>query len=750
MAINSTSVVQVATITVTPVTACVGSTNTPITFTITVNPDVAGVITGAPVTDICHGQGAIVTLNLQGTGLFSGVLNLSVIAGTGGPTTVSFINVPAGIIGIPIPPGSLENFSAPVTTYRITLLSLTDGSGCPVTLGGSVDINVYPQTSLSVSNGPGTVCPGSAVSFNVTSAQGGAFNWQAHDGFSVIASGINVAFGTTAVNYITNTCPYNKTLTFTFTPSGGNCPGGSSITRTVLVQDLLAPTITVNTALQNTTIACTNTAAIAAARNYVPSATDNCDISPTITEVETFAANCSSTGTYTTVFTVTDDCGNTATVTQVITVTDTTPPVIGVIAPQTLNTGNCTGVIPDYISLLGLVLITTDCGPVNFQQLAPYAPGTSLTGLSGTITIVIQVTDGCGNQSTRSFTVTLVNQGGATISCPANINVPANTAGCKASVQTPNPVVTGNCGTTTLQWTITGATSGSGTGNLGTFLFNTGTSVVTYVVTDGSANTASCSYTVIVTNVAAGAISGTATVQQSGVTTSPVTFTGSGGQSPYTFMYTINGVPQPAISSVGNSVIINQSNAAVGSFAYQLTAVMDANGCGGTLIPITTATITVVATGVPDLVIIPVQSSSQIAPGGTIQEVFTIRNIGTGPTTGPVTFTVNRFAPGSGLTASLNTALSVNIGFDNFTLHNNNEAGWSVVTTASTFTFTYTGVIAAGVAGSKNVGVTVTRGGPPIQGANGMTNQTATIPGGTGGGESPTSNNSATVTIVKN
>ena len=594
-----------------------------------------------------------------------------------------------------------------------------------------------------------------------------------------------------------------------------------------------------------------------------------------------------------------------------ITVTDTAPPVIGNIAPQTLG---CTGTIPNYITLLNLAGITTDCAPgVTFQQLPPYAPGTPVAGLSGTITIVIEATDACGNKSTRSFTVTLtpgaptavcksssptifvnlsangtatitpalidggsfsncssitlsvspstftcanigvntvtltvtdgqgntaqcttsvtvrdvtpptltacpqnitvtggpnctgtatwtpptatdncgnatvtgthtpgqsfpagtttvtytatdgsgnsvscsftvtvIGSGGAmAITCPGNINVNTNTTLCRASVQSPNPTITGNCGAV-LTWTITGATNSSGTGNLGTFLFNVGTSLVTYRVTDGLGNSVTCSYTVVVSNAVTGAISGTATAQQNAMTTSPVTFTGSGGQAPYTFTYTVNGTPQPPITSVGNSVVVSQSNAVVGTFAYQLTGVTDANGCAGALSPPTTATITVVVAGVPDLIVIPVQSSSQIGPGGTIQEVFAIRNIGSGPTTGPVTFTVNRFAPGSGLTATINTALSVNIGFDNFTLHNNTEAGWSVVTTASTFTFTYTGVIATGLAGAKNVGITVTRGTGANAGSNGTSNQTATIPGGTGGGESPTSNNSASVTIVKN
>ena len=916
IAINNTGIAQVATIIVTPsfTNAGVTCTGTPKTFTIKVNPNLTGTIIGASNNQICSGQGASMNINLGGTPNFSGVVNIAVISGVGSPSTLLFNTNMVGASAVAIPAGNLVNNTGSIVTYQVSWLALADATGCPETTTGFVNISVLPTAiTLNVSPGPGTLCPGTPISFDVTSPSGGTFSWEAHDGTSVIAGASNVPYGINAVSYAAAPCPYNKVLTFTFTPSNvvPACPGGGSVTRTVLVQDLTPPNFTVNAALQNTTIECNNTAAITAARNYTPTASDNCDSSPTVTETETVVTGCGGSRTYTTIFTATDDCGNiSSTSTQVITVTDTAPPVIGNIAPQTLG---CTGVIPNYITLLNLAAITTDCAPgVTFQQLPPYAPGTPVAGLSGTITIVIEATDACGNKSTKTFTVTLTpgaptavcksssptifvnlsangtatitpalidggsfsncssitlsvspstftcanigvnavtltvtdgagntaqcttnvtvrditppsmtacpsnitiaggagcnatatwtpptatdncgatvtgthtpgqtfpagtttvvyiatdasgnsvtcsftvtvtGSGGAlAITCPGSINVNTNTTLCRASVATPNPMVTGNCGAA-IQWTVSGATTGSGSGNLGTFIFNVGTSQVTYVATDGLGNSVTCSYLVIVTNAVAGSIGGTTTVQQSAVTTSPVTFTGSGGQSPYTFNYAINGVPQPPLTSVGNSIGVQQSNAVLGTFAYQLTGVTDANGCAGTLTPPTTATITVVVAGVPDLIVIPVQSSSQIGPGGTIQEVFAIRNIGSGPTTGPVTFTVNRFAPGSGLTATINTALSVNIGFDNFTLHNNTEAGWSVVTTASTFTFTYTGVIATGLTGAKNVGITVTRGTGANAGSNGTSNQTATIPGGTGGGESPTSNNSASVTIIKN
>lgn len=58
-----------------------------------------------------------------------------------------------------------------------------------------------------------------------------------------------------------------------------------------------------------------------------------------------------------------------------------------------------------------------------------------------------------------------------------------------------------------------------------------------------------------------------------------ITFTGSNGQTPYTFYYSINGgVTQSISTSVGNSVSLNVPTTAAGSFNYHLTQVIDNSG----------------------------------------------------------------------------------------------------------------------------------------------------------------------------
>jgi len=58
-----------------------------------------------------------------------------------------------------------------------------------------------------------------------------------------------------------------------------------------------------------------------------------------------------------------------------------------------------------------------------------------------------------------------------------------------------------------------------------------------------------------------------------------ITFTGSNGQTPYTFNYTINGGATQTIStSVGNSVSLTVPTTVAGSFNYHLTQVIDNSG----------------------------------------------------------------------------------------------------------------------------------------------------------------------------
>jgi hypothetical protein len=172
--------------------------------------------------------------------------------------------------------------------------------------------------------------------------------------------------------------------------------------------------------------------------------------------------------------------------------------------------------------------------------------------------------------------------------------------------------------------------------------------------------------------------------------------------------------------------------------------VTDANGCPGAINPPNTAVITV-ATGTPDLTSSQLFTTTQITAGGIIDEVVAVRNVGTVATSAPIAFSITTYAPITGLTATSSTNATITIGFTTYTLDNLN---WTF--NAGTGIFTSNAGIFINPGQTKYIGVRISRGSSPSQGANGSVNHTITIPGGTGGGETPASNNSISNSLLKN
>lgn len=155
------------------------------------------------------------------------------------------------------------------------------------------------------------------------------------------------------------------------------------------------------------------------------------------------------------------------------------------------------------------------------------------------------------------------------------------------------------------------------------------------------------------------------------------------------------------------------------------------------------ATTEVTVTGTPDFTNSQFFSTTQIAAGGTINEVVSIRNVGAGPNTAPIVFTVTNYAAITGLTAVSNTNPSVTIGFTTYTLDN---ANWTITSTTSALTFTSNVGVTINPGQQRFLGININR----AAGANGTVTHSSTITAGTGGGETPTNNNSISNTLLKN
>ena len=160
-------------------------------------------------------------------------------------------------------------------------------------------------------------------------------------------------------------------------------------------------------------------------------------------------------------------------------------------------------------------------GPSPLVQIAGLPSGSVFP--VGVTTNTFRGTDIAGNQSTCSFTVTVVDNQAPALTCPANMTQNTDANQCYATVITPAPTFSDNCSVATLTWTITGATTASspatGINLVGTRQFGlTGTtgqgiSTVTYTAKDPSGNTTTCTFTVTVNDASIPVISAQPTNQ---------------------------------------------------------------------------------------------------------------------------------------------------------------------------------------------------------------------------------------------
>jgi hypothetical protein len=121
----------------------------------------------------------------------------------------------------------------------------------------------------------------------------------------------------------------------------------------------------------------------------------------------------------------------------------------------------------------------------------------------GVTTVSFLVTDIHGNTSTCSFTVTVIDDESPEITCPANVSISNDANQCNALVTIPALVQGDECGIASTTWTLSGATSGSGSTTGGATAnvsgtYNVGVTTVSFLVTDIHNNTSTCSFTVTV------------------------------------------------------------------------------------------------------------------------------------------------------------------------------------------------------------------------------------------------------------
>ncbi|HRI58266.1 MAG TPA: HYR domain-containing protein [Saprospiraceae bacterium] len=186
-------------------------------------------------------------------------------------------------------------------------------------------------------------------------------------------------------------------------------------------------------------------------------------------------------------YTVTDVSGNTANCSFLVTIQDTAAPIItcpGNLTVPPDGSPNCGAVVdfnlPDAFdncdTSVAIVVIAGDPEPLD-------------TFPAGTTTLTYFAVDGSDNESSCSFTITVVDNVGPLLSCPGDTVFTAAQDTCGAFAAW--PAVTANDACDGIVTPTSPFQSGQ--------FFPVGTTAVPYSATDASGNTSACSFTVTVT-----------------------------------------------------------------------------------------------------------------------------------------------------------------------------------------------------------------------------------------------------------
>ena len=253
------------------------------------------------------------------------------------------------------------------------------------------------------------------------------------------------------------------------------CGNSATATQTITIEDNQNPAITcpptVTVEVDSTLCSATNVNL-----GTPPTGSDNCNIANITNDAPTTYPL----GDTTVTWTASDSTGNTATCTQIVTVVDLENPTIE--CPPTVvalvDNGLCEANNVD----LGIAPIGSDnCSIASITNDAPLS-----YPLGDTIVTWI-ITDGSGNTASCEQLVTVEDNQAPTITCPAAITVNADNGLCTASNVNLGIVPTGfdNC-------SIASVT------NNAPATYPLGDTVITWIATDGSGNTVSCTQTITV------------------------------------------------------------------------------------------------------------------------------------------------------------------------------------------------------------------------------------------------------------
>ena len=238
------------------------------------------------------------------------------------------------------------------------------------------------------------------------------------------------------VNTLTDNCGWTITRTYTI----NNACGTNSTTNTQSVSgsDQTVPTLTgtwpANITAQNNCFANADVSDLMSDDDVAELYSDGCGgtVSVTHTDANTTTDNCGWTITRT--YTISDACGNEATNTQSVSGSDETAPTIGDDnLNRQLTSTNCTFIVPDLTSEVRNIASDNCTANGNLTIVQSITAGTEITTAT---TVIVTVTDQCGNNSTKEIELTLPEE--LTTSLSANPATIACNGGTTSITNTPS------------------------------------------------------------------------------------------------------------------------------------------------------------------------------------------------------------------------------------------------------------------------------------------------------------------------
>ena len=477
------------------------------------------------VTDLCGNENTVdQTFNIEDTTIpvITGAIAATNVEGCSAADLPAAVNTVAAleVLGVAVsdncsPDAGLtvtHSDGAPAGTCPVVVIrtyTVTDPCGNENTVDQTFNIEdtTIPQITGSIADTDIEGCsaadlPAAVNSVSALEALGVAIADNCSDDADLT---VTSADGTPA-----GTCPLVVVRTYTVTDACGN---ENTADQSFNIDDTIDPTITGSIA--NTNIEGCSAADLPPAVNTVAAlealgvaVADNCalDAGLVVAHVDgTPAGTCPVVIVRT--YTVTDPCGNVNTTDHTFNIDDTTIPAF-TFCPGNITTVSDPGFTYATITLTDPVYSDNCTATMNIAldwvMSAPTAG--SGTGVipspfqfnTGTTTVTYTATDACGNEAICQFTVTVQSNDLPDITCAAGVTQSADAGLCSAQVNPAEPTV--NAGDpVTWSWDMTGATIDAGTGPIGNYVFNVGTTTITWTATNVS-GTDDCLQTITITD----------------------------------------------------------------------------------------------------------------------------------------------------------------------------------------------------------------------------------------------------------